>query len=52
VEPLRDEDLHTPPMANIDETLHQQVEAESRMCESFLHQQEGELSCEAGSENF
>ena len=52
VEPLRDEDLHTPPMANIDETLHQQVEAESRMCETFLHQQEGELSCEAGSENF
>ena len=53
VEDPRDKDLHTPPMVNIDEHLHQQVEAESRMCESFLHQQGAEsVIQEAGTENF
>ena len=53
VEALRDEDLHTPPLANIDETLHQQVDAESRMCEGFLNQQGAEdVMQEAGTENF
>ena len=53
VEVLRDEDLHTPTMANIDETLHRQVDAESRMCEGFLNQQGAEnVMQEAGTENF
>ena len=53
VEPLHDEDLHTPPMVSIDETLHQQVNAESRMCEDFLNQQGAEgVAQEAGTENF
>ena len=53
VEHLRDEDLHTPPMVNIDETLHRQVDAESRMCEGFLNQQGAEdVIQEAGTENF
>ena len=42
MEALRAEDLHTPPLANIDETLHRQVDDESRMCDGFLSQQEGE----------
>ena len=53
VEPLHDEDLHTPPMVNIDEHLHQQVDAESRVCEDFLNQQGAEVVAqEPGTENF
>ena len=53
VEHLRDEDLHTTPMVNIDEHLHQQVNAESRMCDDFLNQQEAEVVAqEPGTKNF
>ena len=46
VEPHRDEVLHTPPMINIDEHLHQQVDAESRVCEEFLNQQGAQQGAE------
>ena len=57
VEPHRDEVLHTPPMINIDEHLHQQVDAESRVCEEFLNQQGAQqgaeiVAQEPGTENF
>ena len=41
---LRAEELNTPPLAQIDEVLHRQVEAEARLCDGFVRQQEGELS--------
>ena len=57
VEPHHDEVLHTPPMINIDEHLHQQVDAESRVCEEFLNQQGAQqgaeiVAQEPGTENF
>ena len=57
VEPHHDEVLHTPPMINIDEHLHQQVDVESRACEEFLNQQGAQQGAEivaaaAGTENF
>ena len=57
VEPHRDEVLHTPPMINIDEHLHQQVDAESRVCDEFLNQQGAQQGAEfvgaaPGTENF
>ena len=57
VEPHRDEVLHTPPMINIDEHLHQQVDAESRVCDEFLNQQGAQqgaeiVAQELGTENF
>ena len=39
---LRAEDLNTPPLAHIDETLHRQVEDEARLCDGFIGEQEGE----------
>ena len=41
---LRAEELNTPPLAQIDEALHRQVEDEARLCDGFVRQQEGELS--------
>ena len=46
VEPHHDEVLHTPPMINIDEHLHQQVDVESRACEEFLNQQGAQQGAE------
>ena len=39
---LRVEELNTPPLAHIDETLHRQVEDESRICDELLSEQEQE----------
>ena len=39
---LRADELNTPPLAQIDQHLHRQVDEEARLCEGFIGEQEGD----------